>query len=294
MRSPTCLALILASLTAGCLDDTGVEDGADDAFMTDDAKADAFGVEDWSPDGQAVLRLVSTASARKLHESVGLSERVAKSIVAHRGTLEGRTYRDLAELDAAPYVGRAVFGRLLSYAADAKLFLTAIRVPLIVADADGGNKVALTSLNSKARAAGKPGFARYTFIDLETFYADKLADYNERLLEIGVDRELVRNVPNLAALKVGTLAPCYVGDPDEVGQLVSEQNYDLLSEMYRVRAWRSGSAKWTAADVDTRSFGFAWSRWIGSDDVALWYVYDDGVSIGDDADAQIDYLPPCR
>src|SRR5690242_16666994 len=85
----------------GCTGDGGVEDGADDSFQSG-GKSDAFGVEDWSPDGAAVLALVTSADAATLHDEVGLSTRAASSIVAQR-TKIGGTYSNLAELDAAKW-----------------------------------------------------------------------------------------------------------------------------------------------------------------------------------------------
>src|SRR5665647_806710 len=157
------VGVALSSLLGACTGDSPVEDGQNDEFLTEDAKADAFGVEDWSPDGAAVLKVVSNFSKTKLEDEVGLSARVAKSIVTHRATLTGGEYHDLAELDAAGYVGVTVFKRLLRYAADEKLFKTAIRIPLVV-EGDNNN-VSITSYNTKAHSVGLTGFARYTFVD---------------------------------------------------------------------------------------------------------------------------------
>lgn len=291
--------LVAALVITGCVDEGGVEDPIDDAFMTADAKADAFGVEDWSPDGMAVLRLVNSASARKLEDDVGLSARAAKSVVAHRATLDDGRYRDLAELDAAPYIGRATFARLIQYVTDEHLYRTAIRVPLVTVDPDAARLVPISSFNDEAQAAGKRGFASYTFVDEQNTYFDKAASYNERLAELGLDRELVTHAVDLSALAAGSLEPCYVGDPMEVPDLVRWQADDLLTEMYTVRGWRTGEEQGIADDVDTLAFGAEWADWAESSAgeqraVGIWYVYDDGVVRADDETAKLDVLPPCR
>src|SRR5262245_22370296 len=78
MKTIVCSALLASAALVGCADEPDVEDGENAVFLTDDAKADGFGVEDWSPDGMAVLKLVSTTSAAKLENDVGLSARAAK------------------------------------------------------------------------------------------------------------------------------------------------------------------------------------------------------------------------
>src|SRR6476646_9631291 len=81
---PALAALVLPSVLAACSETPAIEDGENDEFFTGDAKADAFGVEDWSPDGAAGLTLASSMSAAKLEDDVGLSARVAKAIVTQR------------------------------------------------------------------------------------------------------------------------------------------------------------------------------------------------------------------
>src|SRR5436190_23666541 len=139
----TLIGLMAISLVGCAADEADIEDGENDVFLTEDAKADAFGVEDWSPDGAAVLRLVSSASEDKLDDDVGLSARVAKSIVAARKTLPDKKFTDLAQLDDAPYVGSTVFKQLLRYAAEKHLFKTSLRVPLLVEDENTQDKTLL-------------------------------------------------------------------------------------------------------------------------------------------------------
>src|SRR5262245_30473146 len=184
------LAACLAISLIGCAAEAEIEDPIDDVFLTDDAKADAFGVEDWSPDGAAVLQLVSTATKAKLRNDVGLSANAANGIVTKRTELGG-TYTDLADLDAAPYVGKTVFQQLLRYATTHHPFKTALRVPLLVED--GNHKVSITTYNDEARDAGLQGFARYTFVDADTEYTDKMATYDTRLQELATQANITIN-----------------------------------------------------------------------------------------------------
>src|SRR6185503_19249726 len=137
----TLIGVVAISLVGCAADDAAdIEDGADDVFLTDDAKADAFGVEDWSPDGAAVLKLVTTATEDKLDDDVGLSAQVAGKIVDARDALPGKKFTDLAELDAVPYVGSTVFKQLLKYVTIKHLYKTSLRVPLLVEDEDTQDK----------------------------------------------------------------------------------------------------------------------------------------------------------
>ncbi|HEY5948313.1 MAG TPA: hypothetical protein VIV40_22605, partial [Kofleriaceae bacterium] len=115
------------SVLGACATSPEIEDPENDDFLTEESKADAFGVEDWSPDGAAVLELVSKSTTTTLRDKVGLSSRVAKSIVAQRSAMGG-TYDDLAQLDSAKYVGKTVFAALLDYVTEHHLFKTALRI----------------------------------------------------------------------------------------------------------------------------------------------------------------------
>jgi hypothetical protein len=237
---------VVISGLVGCADGPAIEDGEDDVFLTEDAKADAFGVEDWSPDGMAVLKLTSTMSAAKLEDEVGLSERTAKAIVAQRKTLADSKYRDLRELDDAKFVGITVFRRLLKYAAEEKLFKTAIRIPLVVT---GSNNVSITSFNADARDAGLTAFARYTFVDAGTDYGAKAANYDKRLQELAaksgktIDGEMLMFASTINEYSVGSIVPCYIGDPLEVADVPASQGDSLMGDMYTQWGWRYKSKK---------------------------------------------------
>jgi hypothetical protein len=289
IRVAACLAISLAA----CADAPDIEDPIDDVFMTDDAKADAFGVEDWSPDGAAVLKLVSTATKSKLQNDVGLSANVANGIVTKRSSLGG-TYRDLAELDAAPYVGKTVFQQLLRYAGSHHLFKTALRVPLIVDDG-ADHKVSITSYNDEAHSVGMQGFARYTFVDEDTHYADKMNTYNMRLQEVAmkaqitIDGEMMVYAYNLGEYAVGSQHVCFIGDPLEVADVAGGHADDLVGDMYSVWGWRYKTHKWQYDDGDDQ-LGDDWSSYSTSSKFVRLIVTNS--DSGDDPAA--DDVPPCR
>ena len=296
MKTALCTAaLLLTGSLIGCADQPAVEDGENDVFFTDDAKADAFGVEDWSPDGAAVLKLVSTATASKLENDVGLSARVAKAIVAHRATLTGGEYHDLAELDAASYVGITVFKHLLQYAAEHKLFKTAIRIPLVV---EGSNDVSITSFNDRARMAGLTGFARYTFVAADTKYSDKMDSYDARLQELAmkahitIDGEMKRYASTVGEYAVGSLKPCFIGDPLEVADVTSSQGDSLMGDMYSLWGWKYKAKKWVYDDGDEADYAFTseWKNWNKSSNAVL--LESTNTDSGDEPDADI--IAPCR
>jgi len=286
---------VLSSLVIGCAGSEPIEDGENDEFMTGDLKADAFGVEDWSPDGAAVLTLVTSASASKLETDVGLSARVAKAIVAQRNTLTGKKFTDLEQLDAAKYVGSTVFKQLLAYAADNHLFKTALRIPLVV---EGHERVSITSYNDEARTAGVAGFARYTFVDASTDYTAKTASYDARLqaiatkLHITIDGELSAYASSVNDYTVGSLKPCYIGDPNEVADVTSSQGDNLMGDMYSLWGWRYKAKKWIYEDQNESemNFGDGWASFNKSGRSVLLEATntDDG---GDPVD---DLIPPCR
>ncbi len=280
------------------MDGGGVEDAADDVFLTEDAKADAFGVEDWSPDGAAVLRLVSTASVSKLDNDVGLSNRVARSIVAKRNTLPGKKFEDLAELDAASYVGRTVFNQLLEYVAEKKLFKTAIRIPLVIDDGLG-NLTSISSFNDEARAAGKQGFARYTFVDTSSDYGAKADSYDARLqalataANITIEGELVRYASKLTDYNAGTNKVCFIGDPEDVAEVPASLGDSLMGDMYSQWGWRYKSKTWLYEDSDDTfddNFGAEWDDWNTSSESVL--IMSTNTDSGDEPEA--DVIPPCR
>lgn len=284
--------LIAVSLIA-CATDAELEDARDDAFLTDDAKADAFGVEDWSPDGAAVLRLVSTATESKLHEDVGLSTRVAKGIIAKRAGLPHEQLTDLAQLDAVPYVGKTVFNQLLRYVTDHHMFKTALRVPLLIEDGD--TKTPIATYNDEARAAGVPGFARYTFVTDGTHYSEKMDSYNTRLQELAtkahitIAGEMLVYAYGLSDFAVGTQKVCFIGDPMKVADVVGGLADDLVGDMYSVWAWRYKTDKWMYDDGEEQ-FGDDFANYrTSSDFVRLIYTNDD-----DGTHLATDDVPPCR
>jgi hypothetical protein len=285
-------SLIVPALFVGCAQSPDIEDGENDTFTTD-GKADGFGVEDFSPDGAAVLRTVSTFSADKLESEVGLSKRVADAIVAKRETLPNKKFTDLADLDAAKWVGASVFHRLLQYATDHKLYRTSIRIPLLVQGGDLGESI--TQYNAAAHAAGLTAFATYTFVDAGTKYSAKADAYNTRLealaakANIGVGEMVVFGY-GLSSYANASLQPCYIGDPAEVADTASAQADDLLGDMYSIWGWKAGKTKWVYQDSDESGFGTDWTSYKTTSTTVLikFSNSDDG------DDNATDVVPACR
>lgn len=249
------VALSLApTALVGCADlgPEPAEDDADDAFLAD-GKADAFGVEDWSPDGAAVLKLVSQRTKAQLRDDVGLSSRVAGNIVTAR-TARGGAFDDLAQLDAVPYVGARVFKRLLTYANATKMFRTSLRVPLVFLDAQG-DPHSITEWNDEARAAGLTPFARYTFIDTRTVYGDKMERYQERLDAVFATTD-EPEVPQALMYAYGPedfdpIDPiCYVGRGGEVATAVGSRHDDMFGDMFSIWSSRFEDEIWVYEDFD--------------------------------------------
>jgi len=296
MKTRLGYAVVISGLAVGCADQPAIEDGEDDVFLTEEAKADAFGVEDWSPDGMAVLKLTSEFSAAKLENEVGLSERAAKAIVTQRKTLADAKYRDLRELDDAKFVGITVFRRLLKFAAEEKLFRTAIRIPLVVT---GSSNVSITSFNDEARAAGLTAFARYTFVDATTDYSAKAASYDKRLEELAaktgitIDGEMLMFASTVSEYTAGSITPCYIGDPLEVADVPASQGDSLMGDMYTQWAWRFKTKKFfpddqfEEADLD---LGDEWKNW----DTKSTSVLIESTNTDSGDEPEPDVIPACR
>jgi len=285
----TLVGLLAVSLVGCAVDEADVEDGVDDVFLTDDAKADAFGVEDWSPDGAAVLRLVSTASEDKLDDDVGLSAKVAESIVNARKALPDKKFTDLAELDDAPYVGSTVFKQLLKYATVHHLFKTSLRVPLLVEDENTQDKTSLASFNTQAKNVGLQGFARYTFVDKSTDFDAKMTSYNERIDElemkagITLPGDMLMYAYNYSDYASGSQKLCFIGDAKQVVEVIEGQAGVMVGEMYSVWAWRHKTTKWTSDDGDDQYGDDFLDYDTKSDDVLIVYTNDDdGTHIASD------------
>ncbi len=105
------LGLALATACANPPMET--EDGRDDQFT--DGKGDTGGVIEGSPEAVAVLQVANRTSYAELVADAGLSDVAADNIVEERAI---GLFLTLAELDAVPFVGPGVFGKLLAYAYD--------------------------------------------------------------------------------------------------------------------------------------------------------------------------------
>ena len=293
------MASLVALSLIGCAGAPDIEDPETDVFLTEDAKADAFGVEDWSPDGAAVLELVSEASATKLHDEVGLSARVAKAIVAQRTALGGKI-DDLADLDDAKFVGKTVFKQLLRFVTERHLFKTALRVPLAIDDGNG-KLTSISSFNAQAKAAQLTGFARYTFVDTSTKFSEKMSSYDARLqalaakAHITIEGEMVAFASSLNDFTVGSQVVCYIGDPKQVADVSASQSDSMMGDMYIVWGWRHKKTKTLddqiedAGDADD-FFGSDWTDWnTASNDVLIMSTNSDS---GDNPGSAV--VPPCR
>lgn len=289
----SCFALVAVSLL-GCAAEGEIEDPADDVFLTDDAKSDAFGVEDWSPDGAAVLKLVSTASASKLRNDLGLSSRVATGILDKRAAIGG-SFEDLAQLDAAKYVGKTVFAHLLDYVADHHLFKTSLRVPLLVENENTQATTPISTFNAAARSVGLTGFARYTFVDMGTPFEDKMTSYNTRLAELAakanitIGGEMLMYAYSYGDFSSGTQHICYIGDGKDVSEVMGAQAGVMVGEMYSIWGWRHKAQKWMYDDGEEQ-LGDDFANYdTSSDDVLVIYTNDD-----DGTHIASDVIPRCR
>jgi hypothetical protein len=299
MKNLLGVSFVLTSLLGACAGSPDVEDPENDEFLTDDQKADAFGVEDWSPDGAAVLRLASSLSASKLEDDVGLSAKVAKAIVAQRATLTDHKFTDLADLDAAKYVGKTVFQQMLRYVAEHHLFKTSLRVPLLLEDENGDTKTPITTFNAKAHEVGLTGFARYTFVDSKTDYDAKMASYDTRLqalatkANITIGGQMLRYAYSYSDYTVGASKLCFIGAGTEVADVASSQAGVMTGEMYSIWGWRYRAKKVVDDNIENADEDFAdteWKAWTSSNkDVLMVYTNDD-----DGTHVASDIISPCR
>lgn len=279
------VAVAATTLLGACATEGGsAEDPKDDAFTTE-GKEDAFGVEDWSPDGAAVIKFASSATKAKL-QSAGLTAKVANAIIAQRNTLPGKKFTTLHQIDQAEYTGKTVFTALLDYVAKKKLFKTSLRIPLLVDD--GSDTTSITKYNEQARAAGVTGFAPYIYVDVDTKYGDKADAYDARLQALAtkthttIDAEVTRYAYSLAAFETGTYAPCYIGDIGEAASIASSHTDEMMSDMYIEWAARWKDQTWYDDNIDGSEYsaGTEWDEFDkDSDDfLIISSANDDGDS----------------
>ena len=112
------------ALAPACMTDAGVEDGADDAFLS--GKADG-GVDPGSPEALGVLALVNapTTTAGTLKAACHVTSRVDHNVITHRdgpdgvlGTADDDLFDTLAEVDAIKYIGPVTLNALVECARD--------------------------------------------------------------------------------------------------------------------------------------------------------------------------------
>lgn len=293
--SSVCIGIALA--LGACAGAPSIEDGENDSF-TGDGKADAFGVEDSSPDGAAVLTLASTATSATLQDDVGLSARVAKSILDQRGTLTGGKFTNLKDLDAAKYVGTKVFGQMLHYVTDHHLFKTSFRLPLILDNENGDITGSITTYNDKMVAAGLEPFPAFVWVDSDTDYSALADTYNQKLQDLATKTNTkVTDALRIYAYSYSDFSTdsqplCFVGAGTEVGDLVQAQAGTMVGEMYIVWGWRVGTKKWLSdyANGDESQLGDDWKSYsTKSRDVLVIYSNSD-----DGTESSADEIAPCR
>jgi hypothetical protein len=296
--------LLVCGLVAGCAADDGIEDPIDDDFTTE-GKADAMGIEDWSPDGKAVLALVNqTGTASDLVEQASLTSSVAKRIVDWKkgddrraGTADDREFEDLRQLDKIPYVGKRVFKALREAAFEQGLYRTSIRMPLLMSAGDDPSQLA--SVNERMREHGLQPFGRYAYVDGRSDVFGLVARYQERLdaliaLEPELEDFSVFTGLTVSSYKADGLKPCYIGAAAQVPDLVNDLADGLVSDQYTVWAYRWHDQQFVD-DVDVEddvndAYDAAWADYDEKSwDVLIINSTSDG---GDERDA--DLIPPCR
>ena len=115
------LILALSLLATACVDEAA-DDPIDESFFDDESKADAFGIQDGTPDALGVLKLANQATRSTL-QSVGLTKQAIDQMLLRRdgadkasGTVDDNLFDTLRELDDVPYIGAGSFSRLLTFA----------------------------------------------------------------------------------------------------------------------------------------------------------------------------------
>ncbi len=121
MRLSAWSFVVAASLVTACsIEDSGVEDGADEAFTSADGKADGYNLSEAQALG--VMRVAANSTVAEL-KTAGLSSRVATNITNYvagkdkrRGTADDQQFDSLVELDEIEYVGPRTLEMLLAMA----------------------------------------------------------------------------------------------------------------------------------------------------------------------------------
>lgn len=153
------LFTLSTTLFTACIDE-GIEgDPIDGAFLSENGKSDAFGIEEGSPDARGVLEVANTLVKHELVDEVGLVTRAANKIIAHRAGADGvldteddDRFDDLEELDAVPWIGEISFEHLLEFARAHGY----VAVDLFSADSCTGPAITLAELQTHTANGTRP------------------------------------------------------------------------------------------------------------------------------------------
>src|SRR5205085_2720982 len=98
----------------------------------------------------------------------------------------------------------------------------------------------------------------------------KASAYDKRLQELAaktgkpIDGELLIFASTINEYSVGSIVPCYIGDPLEVANVPASQGDDLMGDMYTQWGWRYKSKKVLVDDnfpEDEINFDSEWTNY---------------------------------
>lgn len=139
----TLVALVTgAALLGACAGSPEEQDGRDDSFTGAGGKADAFGMDEDSPEAAGILAVANELTKSELDDDVGLSNSATKALVKYRAGDDGKLFTSddleietLTELDDIPYIGKHSFRELFRYADEQGY------IPELAAYVDGASRV---------------------------------------------------------------------------------------------------------------------------------------------------------
>ncbi|MDX2091322.1 MAG: hypothetical protein SFX73_25915 [Kofleriaceae bacterium] len=310
---PTRLALMCTSLLAvipACAAD-GAGDAEDGVSDVATGKADSPS----SADAALILELVNDVRLQDhdFDEAVGLSERVAKAIVAHRdgedseyATDDDNHFDNLEELDAIPHVGPTAMSAMLTYAKAHKV-PTKLRLDLVAREwndaAERWETVKLESLNADLANDGITFDAQLTLGARDGIKFLRVLKNVEKASEkLGreIDFDFTWDPSDYTNL-------CYSGEVKRIPDAVEGLRSSLFSDYMGIQGERWGTTKkfhYSGAGGETES------EWIAAqeeqdngDTMAAWTSFDtaskdflmmtDGGQQGDGTELFAVTIKPC-